>query len=214
MSRRFAKLVACFLVIVAASAALMAPVGMAYAANVYGNDGQKIDWDAYKEEFAQKNREAAEHGPVLADQVEADINALPSDISLSDKAEIQRIRAMMDENEYSFKLYLSQEAKDKFKQAEEQLKLEEEKAKDPIGYYIRSLTESANTPYGIFIAALAVLWEILYIVQMFMAYGTAYRKTKANGDNGVSLFGWLIAYGFAAIIPGLGIYLWSRSKKV
>ena len=56
------------------------------------------------------------------------------------------------------------------------------------------------------------LWYAVAIVQEFMAYGTAYRKTRDNGDNGVSLYGWMIVYSLAAIIPGLGIYLWIKSK--
>ena len=62
--------------------------------------------------------------------------------------------------------------------------------------------------------AIMTVWYVLYIVQAFMGYGTAYRKTRANGDNGVSLFGWMIVYcSLAALVPGLGIYLWSKSKK-
>ena len=59
---------------------------------------------------------------------------------------------------------------------------------------------------------LFILWYIVAIVQMFMAYGTAYRLTKTGGDNGVALFGWMLLVGFAAMIPGLGIYLWIRYK--
>ena len=59
-----------------------------------------------------------------------------------------------------------------------------------------------------------VIWEVICVVQAFLAYGTAYRKTKAKGDNGVSLFGWMLLYDLAALVPGLGFYLWHRSKKV
>jgi len=47
---------------------------------------------------------------------------------------------------------------------------------------------------------------------MFFGYGTAYRLTKNGGDNGVALFGWIVACGFAALVPGLGIYLWFKYK--
>ena len=58
-----------------------------------------------------------------------------------------------------------------------------------------------------------IAWYIIMIIQAFMGYGTAYRKTKANGDNGVSLFGWMIVYcSLASLVPGLGIYLWNKSK--
>ena len=57
-----------------------------------------------------------------------------------------------------------------------------------------------------------VLWFILFIVQRFLSYGTAYRATKRGGDNGVALFGWFIVYELASLIPGLGIYLYMRSK--
>ena len=61
---------------------------------------------------------------------------------------------------------------------------------------------------------IAIVWYIIMLVQCFLAYGTAYRKTKAGGDNGVALFGWCIVYGLAAIIPVLGYYLWKKSKEV
>ncbi len=61
--------------------------------------------------------------------------------------------------------------------------------------------------------ALFVIWYIITFIQVFLAYGTAYRKTKAGGDNGVALFGWLIVYVWAAMVPGLGYYLWKKSKE-
>lgn len=63
--------------------------------------------------------------------------------------------------------------------------------------------------FGILVFA----WYILAIVQGFLAIGTSYRKTKANGDNGVALYGWGLVYGFAALIPYLGIHLWQKSKE-
>ncbi|MBP1041238.1 hypothetical protein I6N95_09490 [Vagococcus sp. BWB3-3] len=57
------------------------------------------------------------------------------------------------------------------------------------------------------------VWYAATLIQMALAYGTAYRKTKANGDNGVSLAGWLLVYVLAAYIPYLGIHLWKNSKK-
>ena len=59
---------------------------------------------------------------------------------------------------------------------------------------------------------LLFLWYIMVLVQGFMAYGTAYRATKNGGDNGVALFGWFFLFGLAALVPGLGIYLWHQSK--
>ena len=55
------------------------------------------------------------------------------------------------------------------------------------------------------------LW-ILIVVQSFLAYGTAYRLTKNGGDNGVALFGWFFVLSLAAMVPGLGIYLWFRYR--
>ncbi|MDR2736531.1 MAG: hypothetical protein LBB49_03095 [Gracilibacteraceae bacterium] len=57
-----------------------------------------------------------------------------------------------------------------------------------------------------------VLWYIIYFVQTFLMYGTAYRLTKRGGDNGVALFGWLFLLSLVAMIPGLGIYLWFRFR--
>ena len=64
-----------------------------------------------------------------------------------------------------------------------------------------------------FAAVLMFIWYVIVIVQGIMGYGTAYRKTKANGDSGVSLFGWMIVYSLAAIIPVLGYILWKKSKQ-
>lgn len=59
---------------------------------------------------------------------------------------------------------------------------------------------------------LFVIWWIITVLQGFFGYGTAYRLTRDGGDNGVSLFGWLILMGLAALIPGLGFYLWHKSR--
>jgi hypothetical protein len=61
---------------------------------------------------------------------------------------------------------------------------------------------------------LLILWWLCYAVQMFLSYGTAYRKTKYGGDNGVALFGWFIVCNLAALVPGLGYYLWNKSKEL
>ena len=58
----------------------------------------------------------------------------------------------------------------------------------------------------------AFLYYIVVTVQMFFSYGTAYRLAKRGGDNGVSLFGWLFVMNLAALVPGLGIWLWFRYK--
>jgi hypothetical protein len=70
-----------------------------------------------------------------------------------------------------------------------------------------------NDSMGPLVAFLLIMWYVIVAVQGIMAYGTAYRKTKSGGDNGVALWGWLLVYDLAAIIPGLGIYLWNKSKK-
>jgi len=57
-----------------------------------------------------------------------------------------------------------------------------------------------------------ILWYVVYIVQLFLAYGTAYRLTKNGGDNGVALFGWMLLMMLASAVPGLGFYLWSKYK--
>ena len=60
---------------------------------------------------------------------------------------------------------------------------------------------------------LFLTWYVLAFVQLFMGYGTAYRTTKMGGDNGVALVGWILVFSMAALVPGLGIYLWNKSKK-
>lgn len=66
---------------------------------------------------------------------------------------------------------------------------------------------------GYFTSPILVIWNIIYIVQVFFAYGTAYRYTKKGGDNGIAFFGWFLAFSLASLVPGLGIYLWHKSKK-
>ena len=60
---------------------------------------------------------------------------------------------------------------------------------------------------------LVILWYLSILVQGFFSYGTAYRLTKMNGDNGISLWGWFIACNLAALVPGLGIYLWYKYRE-
>lgn len=67
--------------------------------------------------------------------------------------------------------------------------------------------------FGLIFILILIAWYIVTIVQLFMGYGTAYRQTKKSGDNGVALFGWFWVYSLAAMIPGLGIYLWIKSKE-
>jgi len=56
------------------------------------------------------------------------------------------------------------------------------------------------------------LWYILYFVQLLLGYGTAYRLTRAGGDNGVALFGWMIVTALVALIPGAGIWMWYKYR--
>ncbi|MDG3132590.1 hypothetical protein MKL26_06120 [Streptococcus suis] len=69
-----------------------------------------------------------------------------------------------------------------------------------------------DSTYLIF-AVLYFIWLVICVIQQFLAYGTAYRKTKKTGDNGVHLFIWLFVYSLAAVIPFLGYYLWKKSKQ-
>lgn len=53
-------------------------------------------------------------------------------------------------------------------------------------------------------------WWLFYVIQMFLAYGTAYRCTKKGSDNGAALFIYLIGFSFAALIPGLGLHYYIK----
>lgn len=55
------------------------------------------------------------------------------------------------------------------------------------------------------------LWFLFYIIQAFLAFGTAYRCTKAGADSGAALFVYLIGFGFAALIPGLGLHYYIKN---
>lgn len=60
------------------------------------------------------------------------------------------------------------------------------------------------------ISVLLIAWAIIYALQAFLAFGTAYRCTKYGSDNGVGLFIYLIGFGFAALIPGLGLHYYIK----
>ena len=59
---------------------------------------------------------------------------------------------------------------------------------------------------------LIFIYQIIVFVQVCLGYGTAYRLTKHGGDNGVSLFGWMLLMSLASLIPGLGIWLWRKHR--
>ena len=63
------------------------------------------------------------------------------------------------------------------------------------------------------ITFIVFLWGACYWVQVFFGFGTAYRYAKRGGDNGVALFGWFCVFSFSAIVPGLGIYFWDKTRK-
>ena len=56
------------------------------------------------------------------------------------------------------------------------------------------------------------LWYLTLIIQIFLAYGTAYRLTRDGGNNGVALWGWMFVMSLASMVPGLGFYLWYRFR--
>lgn len=62
------------------------------------------------------------------------------------------------------------------------------------------------------ISLILLLWEIVYLVQIFFSFGTAYRFTKRGGDNGIALFGWMLLFNFASVVPGLGFYFWWKYR--
>ncbi len=70
------------------------------------------------------------------------------------------------------------------------------------------MTDSGRIAMGVVVA----LYTACYAVQYYLAFGTAYRRTRRGGNNGLALFGWLIVYSLAALVPGLGFYLWVRSN--
>ena len=59
-------------------------------------------------------------------------------------------------------------------------------------------------------AFLVLLWYFSILVQNILNYGTAYRLAKMKGDDGISLWGWFFVCNLAALVPGLGIYLWYK----
>lgn len=56
------------------------------------------------------------------------------------------------------------------------------------------------------------LWYVCVFVQSLMGLGTAYRLTRNGGDNGVALWGWMLVTNLAALVPGLGVYMWMKNR--
>jgi hypothetical protein len=73
-------------------------------------------------------------------------------------------------------------------------------------------TEPMIGSFGTIFLVIYLIWSIIYVIQAFFGYGTAYRFTRDRGNNGVALVGWLIVFTLAAIVPGLGIYLWAKYR--
>lgn len=63
------------------------------------------------------------------------------------------------------------------------------------------------------VGLLCFSWIICCWVQMFLGLGSAYRYAKKGGDNGIALFGWMFVFNCAALVPGLGIYFWNKTRK-
>ncbi|MDR1358948.1 MAG: hypothetical protein LBJ48_06305 [Coriobacteriales bacterium] len=59
-----------------------------------------------------------------------------------------------------------------------------------------------------------IVWYVLVMVQSYLSYGTAYRWAKGGGDNGLALVGWLLVFGAASLIPGLGLYFWFKYRHL
>ena len=55
-----------------------------------------------------------------------------------------------------------------------------------------------------------VVWAIIFVIQYFLGFGTAYRCTKKGNDRGTGLFLYLIGFSFAALIPGLGLHYYIK----
>lgn len=64
--------------------------------------------------------------------------------------------------------------------------------------------------WAIWLGLLGIIWAIFYIVQFFLAFGTAYRCAKRGADNGVSLFIYLLSFTMVAFVPGLGLHYYIR----
>ena len=58
-----------------------------------------------------------------------------------------------------------------------------------------------------------LVWMIVFVIQSILSLGTAYRYTKKGGDNGIALYGWLFVFELASLVPGLGFYMWHKSRE-
>ena len=67
--------------------------------------------------------------------------------------------------------------------------------------------------WAIWLGLLGIIWAIFYIVQFFLAFGTAYRCAKRGADNGVSLFIYLLGFTMVAFVPGLGLHYYIKYMR-
>lgn len=140
------------------------------------------------------------------DKLSSRIRALPDDAGLPQQGEIESIRKSYDAMGGAMQVRVD---------GMEKLEAAEERLANPTFY---DRLRASGIDFGqdptvayVLLGALGV-WYCLFVVQSLLAYGTAYRKAKSRGDNGVSLFGWMLAYNIAALVPFLGVFLWGKSR--
>ena len=201
---------------------LLCPIAAvpAFAAGGFTNNTEEVeryfnDPDYQAQRDAEWHNQRVQEASEKAAEIEKRIDALPSYAGIAEKEEIESIRREIETDSGGTTNPLYPDERIRYHISAEHLqKLEaaEERVKNPtmIDRARLVLKDQDATKTAMIILA---IWEAIWAVQAFLAYGTAYRKTKAKGDNGVSLFGWMLLYDLAALVPGLGFYLWHRSKK-
>lgn len=75
----------------------------------------------------------------------------------------------------------------------------------------KTVMKSDDVTVDTVVNTLFAVWLLIYVIQLFLALGTAYRCTKRGGDNGVALFIYLLGFGFAALVPGLGLHYYIKN---
>ena len=166
----------------------------------------EYDISQFYQRMDQENLKADAYR-AMAEKIESVINTLPEDAGLGERKEIEAARATLNDALPQVSSLVSIESKKKLEKAEK--RIENPSIGALLGFDNVKVDKQAYA-----ILCLVLICYAIYIVQLLLSYETAYRKTKERGDTGVSLFGWLVVYGFAAFVPFLGIYLWCRERSV
>ena len=145
----------------------------------------------------EANKETAANSRSEAQEITKAIRSLPENAGYAERDQIAQIRKQYDgySKKYLFSNYVSKEDLAKLEAAEERA----------------SHAPTFFDEFGL-LGLVMVAWGLIYLIQQFVAFASAWYKIKRDNAGAMAYIGWLIAYGFAALVPGLGFYIFKKNK--